>query len=243
MFFVADVHLTPERPWTTDLFLYFLARVAGQAQALYILGDLFEAWVGDDDLDDPFHARLTTRLRRLSDVGVAMYFMAGNRDFLAGDTLAQATGWTPLPDPCRIDLYGVTTLLSHGDAYCTDDHAYQAFRRQVRDPSWQAAFRARPLAERRAMAQAMREQSEAAKAGKRPAIMDVHAAAIHEALSSAGATRMIHGHTHRPARHTLSVDGVECERWVLTDWYAEGGYLACDAGGCRAETLSASSPT
>jgi len=139
-----------------------------------------------------------------------------------------------LVDPTVIDLYGTLTLLAHGDAYCTDDLAYQAFRQQVREAHWQADFLARPLGERRQLARAIRAESEQAKADKKPEIMDVNAEAIGAALMQTGVDRMIHGHTHRPARHTLRVGGKACERWVLPDWYESGGYLTCDALGCRA---------
>lgn len=232
--FISDLHLTPERPTPVALLKRFLEKVAPRSAALYILGDFFEAWVGDDDLDLPFHGDIAARLRHLVDSGVPVYFMVGNRDFLAGPALARATGWTLLADPTVIDLYGRPTLLSHGDAYCTDDLAYQAFRRQVREVHWQAEFLAKPIAERRDMAKAIRMKSEQAKADKKPDIMDVNPEAIRAALAQTGVDRMIHGHTHRPARHTLQVNGVECERWVLADWYETGGYLACDGQGCRA---------
>lgn len=231
--FISDLHLTPERPTPVALFQRFLDEVAPQAAALFILGDFFEAWVGDDDLDFPFHKDISNRLKILVDSGVPVFFMAGNRDFLAGSALAEATGWTSLADPTVINLHGRPTLLSHGDAYCTDDQAYQAFRRQVRDARWQSEFLARPIDERRSVAKAIRAQSEQAKAGKKPDIMDVNPEAIRTALEQAGVTRMIHGHTHRPARHALQVNGMECERWVLADWYETGGYLACDSKGCQ----------
>lgn len=236
--FISDLHLTPERPGPADLFRRFLDEVAPQAAALYILGDLFEAWVGDDDLDLPFHADIAGRLKSLTQAGVPVHFIPGNRDFLAGPALAEATGWTQLPDPSLIDLHATPTLISHGDAYCTDDAPYQAFRQQVRDARWQAEFLAKPLEERRAMARAIRERSEQAKAGKRPTIMDVNAEAVQAAMVQSGARRLIHGHTHRPARHVLQIDGAECERWVLADWYETGAYLACGPEGCRAETFA-----
>ncbi|MEW5770438.1 MAG: UDP-2,3-diacylglucosamine diphosphatase [Pseudomonadota bacterium] len=235
--FISDLHLTPERPAPAALFHRFIRDIAPHAEALYILGDFFEAWVGDDDLGLPFHAGVAASLKGLADAGVRVYFMAGNRDFLAGPRLAAHAGWTHLADPCVIDLHGHPTLLSHGDAYCTDDPAYQAFRQQVRTAAWQADFLAKPLEERRAMARAIRERSEQAKAGKKPDIMDVNPDAILAAMRQAGVTRLIHGHTHRPARHFLRVDGVECERWVLPDWYESGGYLACDSNGCQARTF------
>jgi UDP-2,3-diacylglucosamine hydrolase len=232
--FISDLHLTPERPDANDRFLRFVGDAAPDAQALYILGDFFEAWVGDDDLALPFHADIAARLKTLVNAGVSVYFMPGNRDFLAGPALARATGWTPLADPTVIDLYGTPTLLSHGDAYCTDDGAYQAFRLQVRDGRWQAAFLAKPLEERRALARAIRAESEQAKADKKPDIMDVNPEAIRAALDQAGVARMIHGHTHRPAHHAWRADDRACERWVLPDWYETGGYLACDRAGCKA---------
>lgn len=235
--FISDLHLTPERPTSVALFQHFLAETAPIAAALYILGDFFEAWVGDDDLERPFHLDITDRLKRLVNSGIPVYFMPGNRDFLAGPVLAAATGWTHMTDPSVIDLYGRPTLLSHGDAYCTDDQAYQRFRRQVRDPHWQAEFLAKPIDERRYVANAIRAQSEQAKADKKPDIMDVNPDAIRTALEQAGVTHMIHGHTHRPARHTLQANGMECERWVLTDWYETGGYLACDEQGCRSVAI------
>jgi UDP-2,3-diacylglucosamine hydrolase len=214
-----------------------MADIAPQARALYILGDFFEAWVGDDDLAQPFHAGIAATLKHCAEQGVALYFMAGNRDFLAGPALAQATGWTHLTDPSVIDLYGTPTLLSHGDAYCTDDSAYQAFRQQVRDPAWQRQFLAQPLEARHATARSIREHSEQAKAEKRPAIMDVNPDAIRQAMDAARAPRLIHGHTHRPAHHLFELNGSPAERWVLPDWYETGGYLACDAAGCRLEMI------
>lgn len=234
--FLSDLHLSPERPGAAESFRRFLSETAPRADALYILGDLFEAWVGDDDLALPFHAGIAAELKRVAKNGVPVYFLPGNRDFLAGPDLARAAGLVLLEDPTRIDLYGTPTLLAHGDAWCTDDAQYQAFRAQVREPGWRAEFLDKPLAERHAIAAALRERSEQAKAGKRPEIMDVNPEAIAEAFRRHAVSRIIHGHTHRPARHLLSVAGRPCERWVLPDWYgAACGYLACDASGCRAE--------
>lgn len=236
--FISDLHLTPERPEPLDLFRRFLRDVAPQAGELYILGDFFESWVGDDDVELPFHAEVAGQLKDVSEQGTRIYFMAGNRDFLAGDALARATGWTPLADPTVMDLHGIPTLLSHGDAYCTEDRAYQAFRQQVRDPQWQALFLAKPVSERREQARMIRMQSRQAKADKAPDIMDVNPEAIRTAMANAGVTRMIHGHTHRPARHLLQIAGQECERWVLPDWYDTGGYLSCDSRGCHAVSIA-----
>ena len=232
--FISDLHLSPERPGPAGLFRCFLKETASQADALYILGDLFDAWVGDDDLGLPFHAEIAAAIKQLSDTGVPVYLLPGNRDFLAGPELARTAGLTLLPDPTPIDLHGVPTLIAHGDAWCSDDVNYQAFRAQVREPDWQRDFLARPLAERRVMAVALRERSEQAKSGKRPEIMDVNPEAVAGAFRIYGVSRIIHGHTHRPARHHHQVDGRDCERWVLPDWYdREGGYLSCSEFGCH----------
>ncbi len=231
--FVSDLHLCPERPRTCRIFLEFLSGPARQAEALYILGDLFEYWAGDDDLDDPFNAGICAALRALSDTGVAVFFMAGNRDFLAGDAFARAAGLTRLPDPALIDLAGAATLLMHGDTLCTDDVDYQRFRAEARSPAWQQALLALPLAERKAHIEAMRRQSEAQKRIKPIEIVDVNPDAVLRSQTFHQWRRLIHGHTHRPAQHRLHIGGHACERWVLPDWHDTGAYLACDAGGCR----------
>lgn len=231
--FISDLHLAPERPRPVSLFLRFLVEVAPYAGALYILGDLFEAWVGDDDLEQDFNTNIVLALRALSEHGVPVFFLAGNRDFLISADFARASGLKLIPDMTRIDLFGTPTLLSHGDAFCTDDAAYQAFRAQVRDPAYQAQFLRLPLAERHAMVRTLRERSERAKADKRPDIMDVNTEAVEQSLKHWNVQRLIHGHTHRPARHALNIQGKPVERWVLPDWYDSGGYLRCDAEGCR----------
>jgi len=231
--FISDLHLTPERPLPVALFYRFIKERAAQAQALYILGDFFEAWVGDDDLAQPFHRDIATALKALSVQGVAVFFLPGNRDFLVGPAFADAAGLTLLADPTEVQLFGVPTLLTHGDSFCTDDVAYQDFRRQVRDPAWQRQFLAQPLQQRHALAKGLRERSEHAKADKKPEIMDVNSTAISQALDAHPVTRIIHGHTHRPARHEHQRNGQTCERWVLPDWYENGGYLVCDERGCR----------
>ncbi len=231
--FISDLHLAQERPDTTARFERFLAVEAPGAEALYILGDLFEAWVGDDGLALPFNAHVAERLRTLS-LGVPLFFMQGNRDFLAAGGFLAATGAQAIDDPTVIDLYGQRALLMHGDTLCTDDTAYQAFRAQTRDPRWQAAALAQPLAQRLAIAQGMREGSAAAKAGKSEAIMDVALSAVEAALDAAGCQLLIHGHTHRPARHEHDVKGKPCVRWVLPDWYRDGGALEVTPTGIRA---------
>ncbi len=238
--FIADLHLHPARPEIADLFRRFLAGRAAKSAALYILGDLFEAWLGDDD-DDPFHDQTRQALAELSAAGVALYFMPGNRDFLIGEAFAETTGCRLLPDPHLIRLHGEPTLLTHGDSLCTADLGYQAFRRQIREPSYVQAFLAKPLAERRAIAQAMRAQSREATGEKAEEIMDATPEAITTALRTHGARRLIHGHTHRPAIHRFELDGVPAVRLVLGDWYRQGSLLSCRAEGCELETLTADS--
>jgi UDP-2,3-diacylglucosamine hydrolase len=230
---ISDLHLRPERPDLTAAFFGFLEGPARKAQALYILGDLFEYWAGDDCLaSDAFSAGVARALSELVAGGVPVYLMVGNRDFLLGPAFAHASGATLLPDPTLTELSGVPTLLLHGDSLCTDDAAYQAFRHLSRSPEWQAEFLSHPLAERLAIAEAYRRQSEAAKAGKTAEIMDVNPEAVAAALRTHGYPRLIHGHTHRPARHEQAVDGRNCERWVLPDWRDRAVWLECDTGGC-----------
>lgn len=239
--FVSDVHLTPETPALTARFLHFLETVARTASVLYLLGDLFEVWIGDDDLDHFLHKQITHALSGLHQNGVAVRLMHGNRDFLLGEEFCRASGAERIADPTRIDLFGRPTLLMHGDSLCRDDHAYQALRAQMRNPAWQAAMLARSLQERRQIARQMRLESERAKQNKTYALMDVNADAVNEALRAHECTRLIHGHTHRPGRHALRIDGQDGERWVLPDWDANGrgGYLACDARGCMLMPLPA----
>lgn len=210
------------------MFLDFLAGPARKAGSLTILGDLFNYWAGDDDLADPFNARIVAALRKLSDSGVRLEFMAGNRDFLIGDDFAAAAGLTLLPDPVVRDIGGIKTLLTHGDALCTDDPDYQRFRAEVRDPAWRTVFLARPLAERKHEIEALRTRSETEKKTKPMAIMDVNAEAVVAAFATHRVQAMIHGHTHRQGRHEHSVAGSTCPRWVLGDWHADhGNALTC----------------
>lgn len=236
-FFISDLHLSPDRPPATDALLRFLAGNAVSAERLYVLGDLFDYWIGDDTLALPFHRQVVDAFARLHGHGTQIFFMHGNRDFLIGERFARESGMQLLQDPALIDLYGTPTLLMHGDTLCTDDVEYQRFRQMVRDPRWQAGFLAKPLEERVAAARAVRGESEQAKQAKQEAIMDVAPATVEEALRRHGYPRLIHGHTHRPARHEHVVDGRTCERWVLADWYEHRNYLACDADGCRTEKL------
>ncbi|HKB82419.1 MAG TPA: UDP-2,3-diacylglucosamine diphosphatase [Burkholderiales bacterium] len=235
--FISDLHLSPETPAATDALLRFLRGTAPDADALYVLGDLFEYWIGDEGLAQPFARQVAQAFRTLADGGVPIYFMHGNRDFLLGERFALASGMTLLTDPTVVDLYGTPTLLMHGDTLCSDDVEYQKFRAMVRNPVWQRAFLAKPLDERVRMAREVRGKSEQAKQVKEMTIMDVAPATVADAFRAHDYARLIHGHTHRPARHEHKVDGRECERWVLADWYNKGSYLLCDAGGCRAQPL------
>ncbi len=232
--FISDLHLAPERPQVTEQFLRFARETAPGAAALYILGDLFEYWVGDDDLEDPLNGTVSSALSALAGSGTGVFLMRGNRDVLMGTDFAARCRATLLDDPAPVDLHGTPTLLSHGDALCTGDVDYQRFRTYARDPGNQAKFLAQPLAARREQMRGMRAQSEASKQQKTEAIMDVAPVAVEALLRQHGYPRLIHGHTHRPARHLHSVDGHNCERWVLNDWYETGGYLRCDAAGCTA---------
>jgi len=231
--FISDLHLTEERPEANERFIAFLEDKAGSAEALYILGDFFEYWIGDDDLGEPFNAVVAGLLKAVSRKGVQVRLMHGNRDFLVGEGFCKATGATLLADPCLEDIQGVKTLLMHGDTLCTDDLEYQAWRRKARDPGFQAAFLAKPIPERRQAIQQMREKSKEVVQGKSADIMDVNEDAVREALRRHGVRRLIHGHTHRPGRHALEVDGERCERWVLPDWYGPGGYVEVDRKGPR----------
>jgi UDP-2,3-diacylglucosamine hydrolase len=231
--FISDLHLDPARPTITALFLRFLHEEARNAEALYILGDLFEADLGDDD-DSAEVAATCAALRDLQAAGVACFFLRGNRDFLVGPGFAARSGATLLPDPAVILLQGEPTLLLHGDLLCTDDVAYQAFRRQVRDAQWQAQFLAQPLAARRAFAEKARAASKAHQQQVAETITDVNPDEVLAMLGHYGIRRMIHGHTHRPAIHDL---GQRRQRIVLGDWYDQGSVLRVSTEGVALSTL------
>jgi UDP-2,3-diacylglucosamine hydrolase len=234
--FVSDLHLDPARPEITALFLRFLREEAGEAEALYILGDLFEAWVGDDQPGEPADS-VRAALRALAEGGTPVYVMRGNRDFLFGARFAADCGAQLLPDPAVVTLYGVPTLLMHGDLLCTGDSAYQAFRAMVRAPEWQADFLAQPLAARQEFAAKARAASKQHQAGTMESIMDVDQAAVSATLSRFGVTRLIHGHTHRPAIHSFLLDDQPAQRIVLGDWYDQGSVLRVSADGFALTTL------
>ena len=245
--FISDLHLSADTSTATDTLLNFLRTKANSADSLYVLGDLFEYWIGDEGLAQPFALGVAQEFRALTDKGVPVYFMHGNRDFLLGEQFARASGMKFLNDPTVVDLYGTPTLLMHGDTLCSDDVEYQKFRAMVRNPAWQQAFLAKPLDERVRMAREVRGISEQAKQIKDMTIMDVTPATVEMAFRDHRYARLIHGHTHRMARHEHLVDGHSCERWVLADWYDHGSYLHCDAAGCRLQPLeqarSASGPS
>jgi UDP-2,3-diacylglucosamine hydrolase len=231
--FISDLHLDESRPGIVAQYERFLGEVAPGADALYILGDLFEYWVGDDELSLPFPQRIAASLRTAA-AKLPVRFMHGNRDFLVARDFSSDTGVELIEDPTRLDLYGTRALLMHGDTLCTGDAAYQAFRKQVRNPAWQSAALARPIGERLAIARGMRAESEGAKQAKGMGIMDVAPAAVEAAFVESDCDLLIHGHTHRPAKHVYQMGGRERVRWVLPDWYQRGGYLEASPAGVRA---------
>ena len=233
--FISDLHLQGERPDITTQFLSFLRAEANDAEALYILGDLFEAWIGDDNPDAEY-ARVKTALADLA-VGTPVYFMHGNRDFLVGNQFAEQTRCTLLPDPSEVALYGRRVLLMHGDTLCTDDIEYQAFRKQVRDPDWQQQFLAMDLDQRAEFARRARDASREHGASKPMEIMDVNADAVTGVMREHEIDLLIHGHTHRPNVHTLDLDGRPATRIVLGDWYTQGSVLRFNADGFELSTL------
>jgi UDP-2,3-diacylglucosamine hydrolase len=230
---ISDLHLAPARPALAAALRRLCEGPARAASALYVLGDLFDAWIGDDQLRDPFAANVAAALRGVADAGVPVAVMRGNRDVLLGAEFARAAGATLLPDEVIVDLAGTPTLLLHGDTLCTDDLAYQRFRAWAHDPDRQRRFLALPYVVRRAFIAWARRKSRMATASKPAAIMDVTPAAVAAALRTHRVARMIHGHTHRPAHHMLDIDGRARERWVLADWYDRGSYLEVDPEGAR----------
>ncbi|KRA48719.1 UDP-2,3-diacylglucosamine diphosphatase [Pseudoxanthomonas sp. Root630] len=241
--FISDLHLDTERPAVTELFGTFMQAEAGRAEALYILGDLFEAWVGDDDPSET-GAFVAARIREVADAGVPVFFIRGNRDFLVGDAFARRAGMRILPDPAVVMLYGKPAILMHGDLLCTGDVAYQAFRAQTRNPAWQAQFLAQPLAARLAFAAQARAASAAHQGGMKQndkaqfeTLTDVTPATVDATLAQFGIDTLIHGHTHRPAVHPLSVNDRACRRIVLGDWYHQGSVLRVEQDGMTLEAL------
>ena len=222
--FISDLHLDATRPEATRAFYRFLEDRASRAEGLYILGDLFEAWVGDDD-DAPLAQEVAEALARLTAAGTQLFFAHGNRDFLVGEDFARRSGAVLLEEKSVVEFGGERVLLMHGDSLCIDDHDYQEFRAMVRDPAWQSQFLALPLMARRALAAQARDASRLSTSGKPPEIMDVNEAAVADAMRSSNVRHLIHGHTHRPAVHELDLDGAPATRTVLGDWFHQAWSL------------------
>jgi UDP-2,3-diacylglucosamine hydrolase len=235
--FISDLHIDASRPAIAEQFLKFLETEAKDADALYILGDLFESWVGDDAAD-PVQAAAIAGLHALTSHGVPCFVMHGNRDFLLAAQFCRMSGAELLPDPVIVTLYGEPVLVMHGDALCSDDHAYQRLRATVREADWQRQFLALSIASRRALAGAARVGSQAHTAAMEYAITDVNSDSVATALRRSGTATLLHGHTHRPAIHALTVDGRPCTRIVLGDWYDQGSLLRWDQNGPELVSLS-----
>jgi UDP-2,3-diacylglucosamine hydrolase len=235
--FISDLHIDASRPPIVDQFLSFLQTEAVSATALYILGDLFESWIGDDAPDSAQLAAIAG-LRALTATGVPCFVMHGNRDFLMSVEFSRMTGAHLLPDPLIVTLFGEPVLVMHGDALCTDDHPYQRLRATVRDTGWQQQFLALSIEARRALAGAARAGSQAHMAAMEHNITDVNADSVAAVLRSAGTATLLHGHTHRPAIHALQVDGRPCTRIVLGDWYDQGSVLRWDEKGPELASLA-----
>lgn len=236
--FISDLHLCASRPHITQAFLDFLQETALKANALYILGDFFEYWAGDDDIDDAHIQSIITGLRALADANVKVYFMHGNRDFLISKQFCAASKITLLSDPALVVLHQKRVLLSHGDALCTDDIAYQTFRQQVRNKEWQQNFLNQPLHARKQQIESIRIRSEEAKSLKSAQIMDVNQDSLMSLLADYNYPELfIHGHTHRPNQHQILLHGHVITRHVLGDWYEHGSYLAFGSNGCKSIPL------
>lgn len=235
--FISDLHLSAERPELVDAFHALVSGPARGAAALYVPGDIFDAWLGDDQLREPLAAGVARAFSELSASGTPVFLQRGNRDFLLGERFASASRATLLEDAVVHDVQGTPTLIMHGDILCTDDVDYQRFRAYWQDPVHRRRLLALPYVFRRGIAAFFRARSKRATAVKPESIMDVNAGAVEEALRAHNVSRLIHGHTHRPARHALAVDGRACERYVLADWYQTASYLRVDQSGVTACTL------
>ncbi len=234
--FISDLHLSQERPQITELFLTFLQRHAVNAEALYILGDLFEVWLGDDMILPDYQSSIE-QIHTLVEKGTPVYIMYGNRDFLMREQFENLSGAKLIHEPYLIDLYGTNTLLLHGDTLCTDDIEYQKFRMMVRNPQWQDEMLSKPPAERLALAKKFREISKSETAQKENDIMDVNQQTVLQTMRDNSVYNLIHGHTHRPDTHKFMIDNVEATRTVLADWFKEGCYLSVDANGYQTNTI------
>jgi UDP-2,3-diacylglucosamine hydrolase len=234
--FISDLHIDAQRPQITRQFVDFVETEARGADALYILGDLFESWVGDDAPDAGQQAAIEA-IHALSSSGVPCFVMHGNRDFLLGSQFCSWSGAHLLPDPLIVTLYGEPVLVMHGDALCTDDRPYQRLRATVRDADWQRRFLGLSVVQRRALAGAAREVSRAHTSAIEYAVADVNAESVATALKAAGVSTLLHGHTHRPGIYPIEVDGRPCTRIVLGDWYSQGSVLRWDASGPELRSL------
>ncbi len=234
--FISDLHLEAERPDISKQFLSFLEKEAREADDLYILGDLFEAWVGDDDPNTHYFT-IKRALRKLTDKGIPVYFMHGNRDFMIGRGFANETGIDILKDPFKVNMYGQKVLLSHGDILCTDDVQYQRIRKMTRDPDWQASILARPLKDRLRMAGEARRQSLEQTINLSMEITDVNQDAVKQVIQKSNVDILLHGHTHRPAIHDVEIGGRKAKRIVLGDWYTQGSMVRWDSRGPKLEAM------
>ena len=233
--FVSDIHLCESRPSITDAFIGFLDEIANQSEALYILGDLFEYWIGDDCNQ---HENIIVAVKRLTDRQIKIFLMHGNRDFLIGPFFEKRTGAILLEDPTLIEIYGKKILLSHGDSLCVDDLEYQIFKNKIRHESWKNVFLKKSLNERISIANEFRNESELNKKNKSDEIMDVSTSEVDRTLIRFNYPDFfIHGHTHRPNNHSIHIDGHEMQRIVLGDWYEQGSYLTIDASGIKTHKI------
>ena len=235
--FISDLHLAPERDAAVAAFHAFARGPAREASAVYVMGDLFDAWLGDDQRREPLARGVVASLRSVSDAGVQVFVARGNRDFLLGEEFALAAGATLLGEQTIVDIGGAPTLVTHGDEFCTDDTQYQRYRAWSRNPRVQRMLLRLPYRVRRSIASWLRRESRAATSRKPDAILDVNPAAIEQAFRRFGVRRIIHGHTHRPARHSSVVDGTPRERIVLPDWHEHGFFLEVDADGARSREI------
>ena len=234
--FISDLHLEAERPDIGKQFIRFLQTDATEAEALYILGDLFEAWVGDDD-PNAYYAIIKLAIRKLVDSGIPVYFMHGNRDFMIGTKFANETGVKILKDPYPVRMYGQKALLCHGDAMCTDDVQYQRVRSMTRDPVWQQSMLTKPLKERLRIAEEARRQSLEQTLNLSMDIMDVNQGAVIRTINEHGVDVLLHGHTHRPDIHTVDLGNRKAKRIVLGDWYTQGSLVRWDLRGPKLEVM------
>ena len=236
--FISDLHLQESRPDITKAFLNFLEHTASKAEKLYILGDLFEAWIGDDDQND-FISNIQSALLKINKT-TEVFFMHGNRDFLIGSEFASSSGLKLLNDPCSEEMFGNQVLLMHGDLLCIEDHDYQAFRKTSRDPKWQNEFLTKTIQERQEIADNLRTISKEATETKKEEIMDVSAAEVIRIMEESSVNLLIHGHTHRPKSHKIKVNDQPSERIVLGDWDAYGWYIWMDSSSCELKNFSIS---